>query len=101
MRQHYLVAYDVRDAVRLRRVHKICRDFGDALQYSIFACQLSKKDKAMLEARLLEALKQTEDQVMFVKLGRVNADDDTDEPPRCTFLGLQGLPNSSPRFVVL
>jgi CRISPR-associated protein Cas2 len=103
MRNHYLVSYDVRDPVRLRRVHKTVRDFGDALQYSVFACQLSKKDRAILEARLLEVLKPTEDQVMFVDLGRVARPEDADDegPPRCAFLGLQGLPEFGPRFVVI
>lgn len=75
MRRLTLVAYDIADPKRLRRVHRVVRDFGDPLQYSIFLCALSKKDAAVLEARLTKAMNQAEDQVMFLDLGP--------EPTRC------------------
>ena len=37
MRNTYLVCYDVCEDKRLRAVHKTMRDFGDHLQYSVFA----------------------------------------------------------------
>ena len=41
-----LVSYDVKtsdpsEARRLRRVAKVCRDFGQLVQYSVFKCILS------------------------------------------------------------
>ena len=38
MRNRHIVAYDVSDPARLRRVHRKMNGFGDALQYSVFAC---------------------------------------------------------------
>lgn len=73
--RHWLVCYDICAPGRLKRVHRILRDFGAAIQYSVFACRLSDMDRAVLEARLLDVLDVREDQVMFVDLGRVGDGD--------------------------
>lgn len=72
MRHHFLVCYDIASPRRLRKVHKIVRDFGQALQYSVFACILSATEQALLTAKLLQAINQDEDQVLFVRLGPAN-----------------------------
>ncbi len=90
MRDHYIVSYDISDPQRLRRVHRTVRDFGDALQLSVFSCQLSPKDLAVLEARLLDEIDHREDQVMVIKLGRVRDNEKT--PPRCHTLGRKLTP---------
>ncbi len=69
MRRLTLVAYDICDPKRLRRVHKIVRDFGSPLQYSVFLCALSAKDAVVLETRLTKAINQVGDQVMLLDLG--------------------------------
>lgn len=85
MRHHYLVAYDICDPVRLRRVHRTVRDFGDPMQLSVFACELSALDRTVLETRLLDIIDATVDQVMFVRLGPVHRADEG--PPGCHVLG--------------
>lgn len=90
MRDHYIVSYDISDPTRLRRVHRTVRDFGDALQLSVFACQLSPKDLAVLESRLLDVIDQRHDQVLVLKLGRAQDGDVT--PPRCHTLGRKLTP---------
>lgn len=40
-RQTWLIAYDIRNAARLRRVHKYLSNLGHALQYSLFVADLS------------------------------------------------------------
>ena len=75
MRYHYLVTYDISDPRRLRRVARVCSDFGDRVQQSVFACQLASKDLAILQTRLAEVMSAAEDQVIFVRLGRVHAND--------------------------
>ena len=90
MRDHYIVSYDISDPTRLRRVHRTVRDFGDALQLSVFACQLTQRDLAVLEARLLDVIDQRRDQVLVVKLGRAQDGDET--PPRCRTLGRKLTP---------
>lgn len=69
MRQRYLLAYDVADPKRLRRVFTAMKGFGDALQYSVFRCDLSEVEKLKLKGRLLEIIKEDEDRVMIVDLG--------------------------------
>lgn len=97
MRQHYIVGYDICDPTRLRRVHKVLRDFGDPLQYSVFACRLAAIDYADLEARLLEIIDRTSDQVMFVRLGPVKPDHVG--PPGCHTLG-RPLGDGPPRSIL-
>ena len=75
-RRHILVAYDICDPVRLRRVHKTVRDFGMPLQYSVFACRLTACARALLEQRLLDVMDAAVDQVMLVDLGGVAPEDD-------------------------
>jgi CRISPR-associated protein Cas2 len=69
MRTTYLVCYDVADDKRLRRAFKICRNFGDHLQYSVFECDLNPAEKIELESALSGVIKHDEDQVLFVSLG--------------------------------
>lgn len=85
MRRLTLVAYDIADPNRLRRVHKVVRDFGSPLQYSVFLCALSRKDAVVLESRLIEVMNQAEDQVMFLDLGPEPCR--ADPLPRGRFLG--------------
>jgi CRISPR-associated protein Cas2 len=44
VRGWYLVAYDIRDDRRLRRVAKLLEGRGERLQYSLFRCRLSPRD---------------------------------------------------------
>ena len=41
MRRLYLVAYDICDPKRLRKVFKTMRGFGEHLQFSVFQCDLT------------------------------------------------------------
>ncbi len=85
MRHHFLVCYDIADPTRLRKVHRVMRDFGDGIQLSVFACELSPKDKAQLEERLLRVLNQDVDQIIFFRLGPCKHGDDG--PPHYAVLG--------------
>jgi CRISPR-associated protein Cas2 len=69
MRRCYLVCYDVRDAKRLRRVHKLMKAYGEAWQYSVFYCTLKDIDRVRLENALRETMNLKEDQVLIVDLG--------------------------------
>ncbi len=93
MRYHYIVSYDISDPARLRRVYKTVRDYGEGIQLSVYACQLTDRDRATLECKLLDILNQHEDQVIFIKLGVVAESDDT--PPRCTVLGRKLVPGNA------
>jgi CRISPR-associated protein Cas2 len=71
VRNTYLVCYDVSNDLRLRKVHKTMRGFGDHLQYSVFECQLTRTDLARCRHLLSEIINHREDQVLFVDLGPV------------------------------
>jgi CRISPR-associated protein Cas2 len=68
MRSYFILSYDVSDPARWRRVYRIARDYGDALQYSVFLCELGDRDKAMLEGRMREAISKDDDQVLLIRL---------------------------------
>ena len=67
MRTTYLVCYDIADEKRLRMVFKVCGNFGDHLQFSVFECDLSASEK--IETTLSTIINHDEDQVLFVALG--------------------------------
>lgn len=69
MRSTYLVCYDIADDKRLRKVFRICRNYGNHLQFSIFECDLTASEKIELERELGEVINSCEDQALFVSLG--------------------------------
>lgn len=96
MRSRYIVAYDIREPKRLRRVHTAMRGFGDALQYSVFSCDLSDKEKVLMFARLGEIIHHRVDRVMIVDLGPTDG-----RGARCfEFLG-DGSPPPLDRAVIV
>jgi CRISPR-associated protein Cas2 len=64
----WIVAYDISDPQRLRRVATCCEDFGVRRQYSVFLCRLSSTDLVRLRNRLYDIINLQEDQVQFIPL---------------------------------
>ena len=64
----YLVAYDIADPKRLRKVARACEDFGLRKQYSVFFCRLSATDLVRLRSRLYDVIDLDKDQILFVPL---------------------------------
>lgn len=69
MRNSFVVAYDISDEKRLRKVFKVMRNYGDHLQFSVFECQLTPSDLVRLRGELGQIIHHGEDQVLFVDLG--------------------------------
>ena len=69
MRNRFIVAYDISNAKRLRRVFKKMNGFGEPLQYSVFACDLSRKERVLLEEALTELINLKEDRVLVIDTG--------------------------------
>lgn len=65
----YIVAYDISDAKRWRRIFKILHGYGEWLQLSIFQCRLSKTKRAELESRLREIVKGGRDHLVIIDVG--------------------------------
>jgi CRISPR-associated protein Cas2 len=64
----YIVAYDISDPKRLRKVAKACEDFGYRKQFSVFLCRLSATDFVRLRSRLYDLINLEQDQVLFIPL---------------------------------
>ena len=65
----YIVAYDIANNRRWRRVFKTMQGFGEWLQLSVFQCRLSRRRRAELETRLRELVKAGEDHVLLIDVG--------------------------------
>jgi CRISPR-associated protein Cas2 len=68
-RTRYLLAYDIRNPGRLRRVHGVAKDYGEPLQYSLFLCDLTRVELSRLRGALLDEMKTTEDSIGIFDLG--------------------------------
>lgn len=94
-RRRYVVAYDIRDDARLRRVHKTMKAFGDPMQYSVFVCDLDRMELTDMKRALMEAMNQAVDSIAIMDLGAVQ----TQRPP-FEFIGARkALPSSGARIV--
>ena len=69
MKIRYLVCYDISDPKRLNKVHRKMKGYGDALQYSVFCCDLTASEKTILQGELHTLINHREDQILFVDLG--------------------------------
>ena len=68
-RTTYLVCYDIADDRRLKKVFKVCKNHGTHLQFSVFECDLTPRERTQFERELKDVIKQDADQVLFVSLG--------------------------------
>jgi CRISPR-associated protein Cas2 len=64
----HIVAYDICDPKRLRKVAQTCEDFGFRRQYSVFLCRLSAQDLVRLKSRLYDIINLDKDQVLFIPI---------------------------------
>lgn len=65
----YIVAYDISDQKRWRRVFKIMNGYGEWLQLSIFQCRLTQKQQAELIALLDGVIHHDDDHVVLLDVG--------------------------------
>jgi CRISPR-associated protein Cas2 len=68
-RRRYLVAYDIRDDRRLRSIAICMVGYGTRVQYSVFVCDLSDRERVLMRGDVETLMKMTEDSVMVVDLG--------------------------------
>ena len=70
-----IVSYDVSTGAaagrrRLRRVAKLCEDFGQRVQNSVFECLVDPAQWTVFRARLLSEYNEEEDSLRFYFLGK-------------------------------
>lgn len=66
-----VVSYDVVNDRRRAKVHKMLKNFGTRVQYSVFECQLDAKELKRLQKRLRPLIDLKEDSVRFYQLCEV------------------------------
>lgn len=86
-RRRHLIAYDIADEKRLRRVAKIMEAYGDRLQYSVFLCDLSGAELIAWRGDILRVLNLDADSVVVLPLG----------PPGTEKLEIMGRSRRLPR----
>lgn len=68
-----LVSYDVAEdengKKRLRKVSKICQNFGQRVQYSVFECLVEPAQWTALKSQLLNVINEKYDSLRFYYLG--------------------------------
>lgn len=69
MRNRFLVCYDISNPKRLAQTYKKMNGFGEPAQYSVFICDLSPKERVLLEEALTEILNLKEDRALIVDMG--------------------------------
>jgi CRISPR-associated protein Cas2 len=68
----YIVAYDIADPKRWRRIFRLMEGFGDWLQLSVFQCRLSRQRHAELVALLDGIIHHDDDHVVLMDLGQAD-----------------------------
>lgn len=93
-RRRYLIAYDICEDRRLRRVIKIMEAYGQRLQYSVFLCDLSAIELVQWRSAIVPTINASEDSVVCIDLGAMGAS------APMTMLGRsRRLPASGPTIV--
>jgi CRISPR-associated protein Cas2 len=95
MRYHVLVSYDISDPKRLSTVHRLMKGYGDGFQYSVFICQLSEKDFAILREKLHDTINHRQDQIVMIKLSPVSDSREFDQ--KWTVIGKKLIKTDSKR----
>src|SRR5467141_3291126 len=65
----YIVAYDIADPRRWRRVFRLMNGYGEWLQLSVFQCRLSQRRRIELKFALGELIDHAQDHVVILDLG--------------------------------
>lgn len=91
----YVVAYDIADPKRWRRVFRTMKGYGRWLQLSVFQCRLSGRRRADLGAALERLIHHKEDHVIILDLGVA---DDVD--PRVESIGKSFTPIAREAVIV-
>jgi CRISPR-associated protein Cas2 len=70
-----LITYDVETSSRdgpkrLRRVAKLCKDYGQRVQNSVFECVLDSTQLLQLKSKLLKEIDADRDSLRFYRFGK-------------------------------
>lgn len=68
-RRCYIITYDISDDRRRNKVFDLLTANGNHVQYSVFFCDLNKRELAALRLELVPMINHKEDQVLIVDMG--------------------------------
>ena len=71
MRNRYFVCYDVSDPQRLAQIYKKMKGYGEAVQYSVFVCELNSKEIIFMKEDLSKMANLNEDRILIIDTGSV------------------------------
>lgn len=71
---YVLVTYDIKTVdnegkKRLRNVAKICINYGQRVQDSVYECEVSEQEFLIMKSKILKIINDEEDSVRFYRLG--------------------------------
>lgn len=92
----FVVAYDISDAKRLREIARTMLGFGDRIQFSVFRCLLTDRQRELLFSAIVNIIHHKEDRVVVIDLGPA----DGQSGKRFRYFG-RSLPPSSEGPVVI
>lgn len=84
----FIVAYDISDRRRWRRVFRTLQGYGEWLQLSVFQCRLTARRRVELESRLRALVKAGEDHLLLIDVGSAEKIDLVVESIGKTFEGI-------------
>ncbi len=67
MKKWWLIAYDIRDDRRLRKVAKLLESYGRRMQYSVFFSYLNQRDMEKLKWEIT-CITEPEDSIIYIGL---------------------------------
>jgi CRISPR-associated protein Cas2 len=91
----YIVAYDIADQKRWRRVFRTMKGYGRWLQLSVFQCRLSGRRRVDLGAALERIINHKDDHVIILDLGLADEVD-----PRVESIGKSYTPITREAVIV-
>lgn len=91
-RRFIIVSYDITDDRRRDRVVKTLLDYGDRVQYSVFCCQVNRRELHRLKELLKKRCEPNEDdRILFVDAGKVHSQKPR---PEINYIGQEWSPRS-------
>ncbi len=93
-RRRYLLAYDISDDERRRRVHGCAKTYGYPLQYSVFICDLDDVELTQFKWDLGALITHTVDRIAIIDIG------DPRRETQFQFMGVRPvLPRQGPTII--
>ena len=64
----YIVSYDIKSEVRLKKVANICLDYGFRVQYSVFLMDLDEKYRNTFISEVKNVISLSEDKIIMIPI---------------------------------